>query len=259
MKNFLELSLLLLLFLSINSSVLHAQFTVEDADESGVLLSDGYVFVTNSYDIQLPSTTFDFRIKNTSDNPIKVRIYLGEFTNANGDAELCLNGVCTSFLIENDYYPQLNESPLIIQPGQFQLLADGCKFGTKAEGVDPTLPSDYHLKFYQVDDNEQEIGSPINITYRYMPNNSASIDDVESENILIYPNPANNFIYISNLNKINIQSYEIYSSDGRIVKTGNITSNTEVINIENIEKGMCFIVLKSEDTSIITKKIVIKF
>ena len=69
-----------------------------------------------------------------------------------------------------------------------------------------------------------------------------STEDVQTLTTKLYPNPAAEFIQISNL-KSN-KSYVIYNLSGSKIKSG-ITSNEEHIDIRNFSKGLYF--LKFED------------
>lgn len=65
-----------------------------------------------------------------------------------------------------------------------------------------------------------------------------SIDEIETPDFKIYPNPANNFIKISS-NRPEI-SYQIFTMDGRLIMTGSC-GNEENINISALSKGLYLI------------------
>ena len=77
----------------------------------------------------------------------------------------------------------------------------------------------------------------------------------DKKDIVIYPNPANNFININNLSHNDIIELKLFNINGRLVK--NIkTSNKNIIRINTIDliSGIYFIhIIKKE--SIITRKI----
>ncbi len=78
----------------------------------------------------------------------------------------------------------------------------------------------------------------------------------DDKNVSIYPNPASDQLFISFAEagyKNESWQYELISTDGRIVQSGNITNNS--IDISNVNAGMYFIKGKSE-TKIFYKRIV---
>lgn len=89
------------------------------------------------------------------------------------------------------------------------------------------------------------------ITQEYEGN--ASVDVLsKSPDTQIYPNPASSFISIESSE--NWTSYEIIDSKGSLYLTGNDTST---INIESLRKGVYFVKLVNNESSI-TKKIIIE-
>lgn len=79
------------------------------------------------------------------------------------------------------------------------------------------------------------------------PYEPISISKSENKNLLVYPNPASDFINITNCNN----TIYIYNSTGQLV---NIFENTNnIFNISNLEQGMYFI-KSGDDKSIFIKK-----
>jgi aminopeptidase N len=60
----------------------------------------------------------------------------------------------------------------------------------------------------------------------------------------IYPNPGNRFINIVSEGSTRFSGYTIYSSDGKLVKQGNITGRQNQISIESLEDGLYSIVMQ---------------
>ena len=61
------------------------------------------------------------------------------------------------------------------------------------------------------------------------------IAEISDNGIHIYPNPTSDFIYIENIEP---QSVNIYSLDGKLVKT---VEDTNVIDVRNLENGVYLI------------------
>ena len=68
--------------------------------------------------------------------------------------------------------------------------------------------------------------------------NTASINDSQIIDFSLYPNPADEFIYI-NSNNINIDEVNIYDLNGRIISNKKVVNNR--INLDNISKGVYFV------------------
>ena len=84
---------------------------------------------------------------------------------------------------------------------------------------------------------------------------TASINDSKFENIVrLYPNPTNDFITISNVNKATIT---INDSKGKVILEKNNYSKNGRISLQNIEKGIYFVKIKSNN-KIAIKKLIIK-
>lgn len=68
---------------------------------------------------------------------------------------------------------------------------------------------------------------------------SVGVDEINNSNVTIYPNPAQNFISIhSNLSNTNFKLLDV---QGRIVKTGMITSDNEKIDLSTLDAGIYFL------------------
>ena len=88
----------------------------------------------------------------------------------------------------------------------------------------------------------------------------SAIDKIKDTkaNINIYPNPANNEIYInsSDLDFRNTK-YSIYNIAGQLIKRGVLNANDEKISLKNLNSGLYFISIIS-DTKVYSKKFIIK-
>lgn len=86
---------------------------------------------------------------------------------------------------------------------------------------------------------------------------SLSVSEIEKSknNLVIYPNPTNNFITIQNRqNSTENYDYKIVDLTGRVVKSGNSKFN-EQINIEGLENGNYIIQTQTEREKFIEKLI----
>ena len=102
---------------------------------------------------------------------------------------------------------------------------------------------------------KDEDGTSGNIVRKTINFSHVSIDEIESEDISIYPNPADNKINIE-LHDEQIESaqIEIIDTIGRSIYINNTSSNNEIsIDVSNLSKGIYFIKLNTEDRQYIQK------
>jgi hypothetical protein len=104
-------------------------------------------------------------------------------------------------------------------------------------------------------------GNPGNIVYNLTEasnnprtfNSALNVENI-SDNIDIYPNPANDFIFIRNSE--NIKSISISDISGKIISENEYKNSNEIsIDISKMAKGIYFIKL-TDNKNIFTKKII---
>ncbi|WP_445454737.1 T9SS type A sorting domain-containing protein [Flavobacterium sp. 25HG05S-40] len=94
-------------------------------------------------------------------------------------------------------------------------------------------------------------GTYLNPSIGILASNALNIDTSESLDVRIFPNPTSNDITI--ITTATIYSYEIIDVQGKVVKSNHFEQN--IINISELENGVYFIKINSENNST-TKKIV---
>lgn len=80
----------------------------------------------------------------------------------------------------------------------------------------------------------------LNKLYFNSKDTTASVNENNSQAIIIYPNPAMDKIYIKNINLPNIE-ISIYNLNGEKVQTAIIKSENEAISIDSLGSGVYFI------------------
>lgn len=86
-------------------------------------------------------------------------------------------------------------------------------------------------------EDRPEITATVTTTLDYEPSVSTSIEN--NKNLVgLFPNPAVDVIYISNINNANV---DIYNVAGKLVKTISNYNSNEAINISELAKGVYFI------------------
>ncbi|MBF8455833.1 T9SS type A sorting domain-containing protein [Kaistella sp. G5-32] len=75
-----------------------------------------------------------------------------------------------------------------------------------------------------------------------------AVGDSEKEAVKIYPNPVKNQITVTGISKA--QSFEIYSMDGKLIKTGKYSSD-QTIDVNILPKGIYFLKIDDQDLKFI--------
>ncbi len=246
-----KISLLLFLFIT---TIISAQFTVEDYD--GVPIVDGDVRAFNSLDpVGVTSTeaTLYFWINNLSpDNEILMKIRLESITNADGSSyQFCFGDLCIFDVDEGVTYP-VSGIPETIPPGGTNLPEN--KFQNDNPGDGTNYPMDYVWKFFQVDEDDNEIGESITFTYRFDPN--LSVNDFENNlGVYLENTLAVDVLKVQSLNSL---SFEIFNLNGQLINANQIESGLSNINVANLKTGMYFIRFADNTGQTSTMKFVVK-
>ncbi|SDB60584.1 Por secretion system C-terminal sorting domain-containing protein [Flavobacteriaceae bacterium MAR_2010_188] len=88
---------------------------------------------------------------------------------------------------------------------------------------------------------------------------SLSTEDSIADAIVIYPNPANNYLNIKSSNSISLKTINMYDMLGRNVlsKSSDFTTGLQTLNTSSLNAGIYLLEIKSADKSV-TKKIIIE-
>lgn len=82
-------------------------------------------------------------------------------------------------------------------------------------------------------------------------------DELERQiNIKLSPNPADSILLVETKQAIANLHYEVYHLDGRLLQNGQTVENS--INISNLQQGMYLVNLYSDETLLVSQKVVIK-
>ena len=86
-----------------------------------------------------------------------------------------------------------------------------------------------------------------------------SVDEFEKDGILLYPNPVSDNLNIKVNDNSNIDSYELYTLDGRLLIEEKLETSSSIftLNLSNLASGTYVISLSSIDGKKISKKIIV--
>lgn len=241
-----KISLLLFLFVS---TILSAQFTVEDYD--GVPILDGDIRTITSTD-PTDAALYFWIFNQSQTDDIYMKIKLESITNGDGSSyQFCFGDLCIFDVHAGQTYPA-SGVPETIAVGGTNLPQN--KFQNENPGDGTNYPVDYVWRFFQVDQNGDETGDEITFTYRFDP--TLNVNDFNNNsNVFIQNTIANEILTVQSLDDM---SFEIFSITGQLLKTGQISSGISNINTTGYKTGVHFIRFNDNNGSTSTMKFVIK-
>lgn len=129
-------------------------------------------------------------------------------------------------------------------------------------------------------DNDDDGDGTLTIDEDYNGNNNPEDDDTNNNNIpdyldnmvflnvdefavtdvRMYPNPAKDKLTIETMADVRIKNIEIYSVDGRLVHTRNLTvpTNNLTINVSDFASGFYLLKMKSQNNTALTKRFIVE-
>ncbi len=234
-----------LLFISalFASFVMNAQFTVETHDGDPIV--DGQIYSTGQLGLD---GSLDFYVRNESSEVIEMSIEFVDAINADGsEMELCFGDCYTGITVGTSYPIGYFIS---IEPGETQT-SNGDHFlnNDPGNGIDQL---DYIFKFYQVDGDGNQIGTPLTMTYRYDP--LLGVNDNEKLDISVYPTITSGKLTVETVEVLEVKVYDL---QGRLVKTTGLNAGQNQIDMSNVASQMYFLHFKNEQGQIQITKIII--
>ena len=68
-----------------------------------------------------------------------------------------------------------------------------------------------------------------------------AVNETDENSIKLYPNPANQTVYVITSEDLNGNAYQILDADGKIVRKGNLGGNKTAVDLGNIPSGIYFL------------------
>jgi hypothetical protein len=104
------------------------------------------------------------------------------------------------------------------------------------------------------DDIEPQVGSALFADDIYFSNPTASIETPESIGLSVYPNPASEELRITSIKNAEMQSYIIYSLDGKRVGEGRLNSSSAIVDVKSLTNGQYNLVIKTSGNEVVNHK-----
>lgn len=171
-----------------------------------------------------------------------------------------INDVNGFGLIKTDlgYFPVLRIVSEIVQTDS--LIINGVGFGIPNNRIEiKFLSPNFKVPVVEYTINSilgNPIVSEVKILNQQLRTSNLSKDELSSNPLKIYPNPAKEFVIISNSLAGKI-SYQIFDITGKLMES-RIIENQEIIDLKNYDAGIYTIRYKTENQEIFTEKLIIK-
>ena len=222
----------LLMIASFNLSI--AQLSVTTL-QGNVPIQDGDIFYydTNVFE----DAKLKYLISNTSTSEtINVFVEMVSFTNTDGtDLQLCVQPNCFFSVTPGQSIPN---TPVVLGPGENNGPNDYFSNTNPGDGVN--YPIEYVLRFYQVDDNGQEIGSDITITYEYTPENFSNDEfDLKDMGISIQNTIVKDYL---KLNSNTDAQFKLYDLNSRLIDSYQFNQGQHNFDMSKLNAGNYFLV-----------------
>lgn len=243
------------LFLSLFAKA--QNFHVEEANNPEEIYQSGDVVEVGEIgDIVTEAGYFSFKVRNNSENNIKVRAKLVEVINGLPEdgpqaLQFCFAEECYDNIKKDQAYPT-SGAFVEIEPGGTHIDNSGDHivnfYEPENEGV-----VEYVFRFFEVNDDLEEIGEPLLLTYRY--NSTLSTPDFEVDFASLQSTILKDAIDIRLEEDANLRMYDML---GKEVFNKNVASGTHHIAIPNLSSTMYFIQLNNKQGAKQTFKVVVK-
>jgi hypothetical protein len=230
-------------------SHIQAQITVTKHD--GTPIVNGQMIAYNSTDYSLAS--LEFYVHNNSAQSTKMKIECVSISNASGEGfELCFGDVCLSAVSPGDSYPS---SPVTIPANGTNGAFDHFYNSNVGDG---SGPMDYVFRFYQINNNGDEVGNSITFTYRYDVNlvtTGFTPNALSAAGISLKSNVVNQQL---DLNVTANGTVRIYDLNGKTVSEKQLTVGTQTMDVSNLSNGAYLLNYTNEKGRSATSKFIRK-
>ncbi len=215
-----------------------SQFTITDL--RGNPVSDGAV---QTYALVGDEADFKIKIQNNKDTEIHLRLSLESMTGTDGSAFIYCFESCFTSISEghvSDIKTIAANSTTADDDVHFENLDDTQELIT------------YVFKIYE-DENPDN-----SITFTYKYDASSSVETLEDNGILLYPNPASDYLILQTKAGINASCFELRDAAGKLVKSERL-SNGEIntIRLSNLPNGLYFYRITADGKLLKSRKLIV--
>lgn len=239
---------LLILFLFISTLYSFSQFEIVI---NGNTISNGDTFTFNETG---SNTDMEFYFQNlNTTSPINTHVEIESITNGTGDEiTLCYRQCFFGGFDAGDVLP---DTPEVIAAGQTSAPhGNHFAFRDDASITYPTdVPVTFVIKFYEVDDRNIEIGTPIRVNYVYDASSTANVDSSSLMKYKLYPSKIKSSFQLELNENAKLNFYSII---GNLVHSTNASNGNNKIDISHLSSQIYFVEIITETGLKATTKII---
>jgi hypothetical protein len=216
------------------SALSFSQMTMKKLDGTPIVNGDVFTYsVLGDADVAASSDPayLGFKIYNSSNNSINVKMKLISMSNADGNnLQFCIDPICIGTITVGNSYPSSGNSviPANGQNGNFDHFIN-------ANPGNGTSNVEYVLKFYMVNTFGAEIGTPITFTYRYSPTLAVGTNALQNAGINVKSTFVNSQVeFDANSNG----NAELYDLNGRMITSISYISGYNYVDVSNLNAAV---------------------
>ncbi|MGO3154496.1 MAG: T9SS type A sorting domain-containing protein [Mesonia sp.] len=223
----------------------NAQIVITEENDTPIVNNETYSY--SELGIELP-----IFITNQGDEAVRILAEVVNMNNASGsNLQFCVGGTCYANIAIGNTYP-LN-GPLILQPGGDNGQFD--HFFSSYPGDNTEAPVDYTFRFYEVDENGNELGDLVTFTYLYDSSLSTSNFSMESLGVTLNSSIIVDKISFNANAKVSLAVYDL---NGKRVESQSFEQGSHQLNAAHLTAGVYLIKFNTADGKQATTKIIKK-
>lgn len=234
-------------------------FQIENANDATEVYQNGAVFITGELGDMVNDAQgyLKFKVRNISNNPIKVRAEFVEVENSildNGGypaVQFCFAVMCYTGLKLNTIYPTDGQYAEI-QPGDTHKNDDTDHITNLYQPINNEVVS-YKFRFFEVDDNLDQVGDSYFITYKYDP--TLSVEDFTADFAQVKSIVSNSTLEVQLNQDANLSVYDML---GRKVFETNAVEGTHQFALPKLTSGLYIVKLEAANGASQTQKIQVR-
>ena len=112
------------------------------------------------------------------------------------------------------------------------------------------------LEFFLVSYKENLVQILLQKIWNFLYVICENIGEQAAENVMIYPNPANDVVYVSLKNQGENISWVLYNVSAQVVKKADVTTSDFEINLGDVKGGLYFLNINVDGKQMVKKVVV---
>jgi hypothetical protein len=216
----------------------------------GTPINNGDIFTFT--ELTEPGAYLGLKIYNTSEeNDMLFKARVVDITNSNGaNLQLCVGDVCLMNITEGSAYPSFAAS---LPPGGENSNFD--HFVNYNAGIDTSLPVEYVIRIFQINESGAEIGNSVQFTYRYQPQLSTGEFSPEAIGIVMKSNFVGDLFELTSAKTAKL---ELFDMTGKMVSRAALSAGQNAVDVSSFGSGVYIATFTTDEGKTATAKIVRK-